>query len=62
MDRDRGQITISDNGRGFDPGNLPDGHYGVMGMRERATEIGATLTIDSSETAGSRITIAWEAD
>jgi len=62
VDRDRGQITISDNGRGFDPSTLPEGHYGVMGMRERASEIGATLTIDSSATAGSRITIAWEAD
>jgi len=62
VDRDRGSITVSDNGRGFDPNELPAGHYGVLGMRERAAEIGATLVIDSSRTRGSRVTIAWEAD
>ncbi len=62
VDRDRGRITIADNGTGFDPGELPKGHYGVMGMRERAEEIGGTLTIDSSGNTGSRVTISWEAD
>lgn len=62
VDRDRGHLTIADDGVGFDPGELPQGHYGVLGMRERAEEIGATLTIDSSPSGGSRVTIAWEAD
>ncbi len=62
VDRDRGQITVADNGLGFDPSELPTGHYGVLGMRERAAKIGGTLTIDSAGSQGSRITIAWEAD
>ena len=62
VDRDRGNITVADNGRGFDPDDLPPGHYGVLGMRERAKEIGGTLEIESRPSGGSRVTIAWEAD
>jgi signal transduction histidine kinase len=62
VDRDRGQISIEDDGRGFDPATLPQGHYGVMGMHERASEFGGSLTITSSPNLGSSITIAWEAD
>jgi signal transduction histidine kinase len=62
VDRDRGRLTITDDGSGFDPSELPKGHYGVMGMRERATEFGGVLSIDSSPGRGSRVTIAWEAD
>ena len=62
VDRDRGKITVADNGRGFNPNDLPTGHYGVLGMRERATEIGGVLTIDSAGDSGSRVTIAWEGD
>jgi signal transduction histidine kinase len=62
VDRDRGTITVADNGHGFNPEQLPTGHYGVLGMRERANEIGGTLTIDSAGSQGSRVTIAWEAD
>jgi signal transduction histidine kinase len=62
VDRDRGRITVTDDGRGFDPSDLPKGHYGVLGMRERADEIGGTLTIESSTGGGCRVTIAWEAN
>ncbi|MCP3993945.1 MAG: hypothetical protein GY722_02625 [bacterium] len=62
VDRDRGRITVSDNGRGFDADQLPTGHYGVLGMRERATNIGGKLSIESAGTWGSRVTIAWEVD
>ena len=53
-------ISVIDNGRGFDPSQLPKGHYGLLGMQERAEEIGGTLTVDSSSADGSRVTIAWE--
>jgi signal transduction histidine kinase len=62
VDRDRGSITIADNGSGFDPDELPSGHYGVLGMRERARQIGGDLSIDASPMQGSRVTITWEAD
>jgi len=62
VDRDRGRISIHDNGTGFDPDDLPKGHYGIVGMGERAAEIGGKLQIESSPVTGSCITIAWEAD
>lgn len=62
VDRDRGRLIVADNGRGFDPANLPKGHYGVLGMQERAGEIGGSLSINATPGQGSRITIAWEAN
>lgn len=43
-------LEIIDDGRGFDPEHaksLENGHFGIAGMRERATQIGAELIIDS---------------
>jgi signal transduction histidine kinase len=34
-----------------------DGHYGLRGMQERATSLGATLTIVSSPEDGTAITL-----
>lgn len=53
-------LTISDNGRGFQTSDdsLPaKGHFGLQGMRERATQIGAQLDIESSPGQGVRITL-----
>ncbi|WP_338768578.1 triple tyrosine motif-containing protein [Massilia sp. METH4] len=52
---------IRDDGRGLDEavataGHRP-GHYGLVGMRERANCIGGTLEIDSKPGAGARITV-----
>ena len=42
-------LLISDNGKGFDTRqNGSVGHYGLLGMQERARLIGATLGIESS--------------
>lgn len=62
VDRDRGRIAVVDDGKGFDPAVLPKGHFGVLGMQERAQEIGGTLTVESRVDAGSRVTITWEDD
>ena len=40
-------LSISDDGRGFDPAQVPHDHLGLGIMQERAEAIGATLTIDS---------------
>jgi signal transduction histidine kinase len=45
--RDRFCITVRDNGKGFDPANIPEGHFGVRSMRGRAELVGGDLTIDS---------------
>jgi signal transduction histidine kinase len=52
------QLSVSDNGRGFDTaGQIADGHFGLIGMRERADEIGGVLTIQSTAQRGTQITI-----
>jgi PAS domain S-box-containing protein len=63
------RIRIRDNGCGIDPQVLEkgrDGHWGLAGMRERATRIGGLLKILSSATAGTEVElsipsgISWE--
>ncbi|HEV7720956.1 MAG TPA: GAF domain-containing sensor histidine kinase [Iamia sp.] len=49
-------LEVRDDGRGFASGR--DGRldsYGILGMRERAASIGATLDVDSIEGVGSTI-------
>ena len=57
-------LSIRDNGRGFDPdedlGTAPDSQrgLGLVGMRERATLIGATLKITSSPGDGCHVELS----
>jgi len=53
------ELRILDDGRGIDPkllnaGALPE-HFGLTGMRERAKEIGAILTIWSAPSSGTEL-------
>ncbi|TDU31490.1 signal transduction histidine kinase [Panacagrimonas perspica] len=41
------ELIVADDGTGFDPHNIPVGHYGIMTMRERAAGAGGELLIDS---------------
>ncbi len=53
-------LTITDNGRGFQATDtsLPaKGHFGLQGMRERAAQINAQLTVESGPTKGTIITL-----
>ncbi len=55
-------LTISDDGRGFVPSAQPSelaqaGHFGLMGMHERAQLVGAQLSIQSEPGKGARIEI-----
>jgi signal transduction histidine kinase len=54
-------LTISDDGKGIaDLTSLERiGHLGVIGMRERATAIGARLEVQSSTESGTRISLQW---
>jgi PAS domain S-box-containing protein len=51
------KLTVEDDGVGFDPGRVPDGHLGVAGMRARADRIGARFSIDSRPGSGTRIEV-----
>ena len=50
---DEVRLTVSDDGRGFDP-QAPRGGFGLTGMRERVELLGGRLTISSS-VEGTRI-------
>jgi signal transduction histidine kinase/ligand-binding sensor domain-containing protein len=50
-------LTIADDGVGFDSSSTPFGHFGLVGMRERAAEIGADLTIESMPGNGTSVRI-----
>jgi signal transduction histidine kinase len=58
VDFDRGWMTIFDNGKGFDPDAIPEGHYGLLGMKERARKVGGTLSINS-QAAGTSVAVDW---
>jgi signal transduction histidine kinase/ligand-binding sensor domain-containing protein len=51
-------LRVADNGVGADASTFRDGkegHYGVSGMRERASQIGARLSIVSDATRGTEV-------
>jgi nitrate/nitrite-specific signal transduction histidine kinase len=50
---------IRDDGRGFDPSQIPSDHFGVQIMHERAASIGATLTLTSAPNEGTEVVIRW---
>src|SRR6516162_7417499 len=54
-------MRVRDNGCGIDPQVLDagrEGHWGLSGMRERATRIGAVLKISSSAAAGTQVQLS----
>jgi signal transduction histidine kinase len=55
-------LTIEDDGIGLDAGvraaGRREGHFGLVGMRERAAGIGGVLTIRSGQTGGVRVRVA----
>lgn len=55
------EISVCDNGRGFDPVSRPEekpGHFGLRQMRERLAAVGGTLEIKSQLGHGTEIR-AW---
>ena len=54
-------MEIRDDGVGFDPQTEQgSGHYGIQGMKERATSIGADLEVLSQPAEGTTIKLSWE--
>ena len=55
-------LTITDDGCGFDVNQSPAvGHFGLMGIQERANKIQGQLTLHSAPQAGTRITVVLTA-
>ena len=57
-------LTVEDNGRGFagEPPSAQDGHFGIAGMKERAQQIGGTLTVSSQEGHGTQVRVEVAAE
>jgi signal transduction histidine kinase len=52
------QLRVQDDGRGFDTASENrDGHFGLVGMRERAREIKADLRIQSEPGSGTQVIV-----
>jgi len=56
FDADAVRLELRDNGKGFVTDNINGGGIGLIGMKERAEQIGATLAITSGPGAGTTIT------
>ena len=54
-------VTVIDDGKGLDDDvrrlGYRSGHWGLLGMRERAQAIGATLAVESADGKGTSITL-----
>jgi two-component system NarL family sensor kinase len=50
-------LTVSDNGRGFDPEQIQPGRYGLLGLNERTRLLGGRLSIKSQSGAGTRVEV-----
>ena len=50
-------LIIQDDGIGFDPSKETSGHFGLVGMRERAELVGGTLKIESEKGKGTRVVL-----
>jgi len=53
------RLDIHDNGCGFEPASAclaAEGHFGILGMRERMEQTGGSLEIESREGHGTRVT------
>ncbi len=57
-EEDHLELTVADDGRGFDPA-LPQGrhHVGMASMRERARSLGGQLTLATQPGHGTRVTV-----
>lgn len=58
---DQAQVTVTDDGRGFDPRPpaTANGHFGLSIMRARAARLGGALDIETAPNRGTRVTIRW---
>lgn len=51
------QLVVEDDGRGFDPENVQEDRYGLIGLNERAHLLGGSFAIESAPDRGTRLEI-----
>jgi two-component system, NarL family, sensor histidine kinase DegS len=52
------ELSIVDDGAGFDPSKTPKNHYGLINMKERARKANGEVSIDSAPGEGTRVRLA----
>jgi signal transduction histidine kinase len=54
---DQVTLDVRDDGRGFDPEELPpsEGGFGLRGMRQRVTRLAGTLHVESEPGGGTAV-------
>ncbi len=60
VDEKRLKLHVVDNGLGFEPNGVfttTNGHFGIIGMRERAQRLGGELSLDSRPGEGTRLDV-----
>jgi signal transduction histidine kinase len=58
---ERLRLSVNDDGAGFDgAGAAPPGHYGLIGMQERAAQIGAVFQLTSERGRGTTVSVMLE--
>jgi NarL family two-component system sensor histidine kinase YdfH len=55
IQNDQLELEVRDNGKGFDVELITNGHYGLLGMRERARLTGGTLLVESKTNSGATV-------
>jgi signal transduction histidine kinase len=55
------ELSVRDDGRGFDPAEIAPDRLGLGILRERAQAIGAKLEITSQPGEGTRVEVVWRA-
>jgi len=63
LDDGRLEFSVVDDGRGFDPAHAKgskDGHFGLLGMNERAKAFGGAVTIVSSPGNGTEVSVVLQ--
>ncbi|MDE2831037.1 MAG: GAF domain-containing sensor histidine kinase [Gemmatimonadota bacterium] len=51
------ELVVKDDGCGFDPENVSEGRYGLVGLNERAHLLGGAFAIESAPERGTRLDI-----
>jgi signal transduction histidine kinase len=54
------ELSIEDDGRGFDMSVVSSDHLGLKIMNERSKEIGVELTVDSQPGAGTKVIVLFK--
>jgi signal transduction histidine kinase len=52
---ERARLLVEDDGQGFDPKQVPEGHLGLAGMRARAERLGGTLGVRPRKGGGTTV-------